>query len=817
MDNGFTYAEIILPLALRQTYTYRVPDGMGNDMLPGKRVIVQFGKRKMYTGIIYSLHNDKPSLPDIKEITSVLDDHPLVNEIQLRFWEWMSDYYMCTLGEVFKAALPQGLKLESESRIHSNLAYEDIDSLSREEKFLLGFLGREGGSTIKQIHTASNIPGVHNHLQSLIHKKAVFVEEYLKERYVPVKKVFLSLSPRAIELKEKQEFENYFKRSPRQRELMEYLFQEEAKSEIPQEMVLEIFNRGIIDTLVKKDLIIKKERDILRTQSSESERRKAFQLNVYQQEAFTKIEQEFMRKDVVLLHGVTSSGKTEIYIDLIQKTISEGRQVLYLLPEIALTSQIVERLRKVFGNNAGVFHSKFSDSDRVDVYRRQQEGGEEGEYKLILGVRSAVFLPFRDLGLIIVDEEHENTFKQYDPAPRYHARDASIVLAGFHLAKVVLGTATPSIESYMNAKRGKYGYVELKERYGGVLLPEIHIADLRKARLKKQMRSVFTPVLVKQMEEVLKNGKQIILFQNRRGYSSYFECELCGDIPRCRSCDVSLTYHKFEHRLVCHYCGYSENIPGHCKSCNSTRITSRGFGTELVEDEIEILFPGTRIARLDLDTTRSRKSYEKILGAFGAGETDILVGTQMLSKGLDFDNVALVGILNADQMLNYPDFRAFERSFQLMSQVSGRAGRKKDRGLVIIQATDPSHPIIRYVIENNYPAFIKDQLEERQAFNYPPFARMIRIVIKSKEFKEGERAAGILGEKLRKTFGPRVLGPQVPVVGRIKNQYLQHILLKVERKSSFKKARDLLREKLDELSVLDELRKVRVNVDVDPY
>ena len=817
MDPDVIYAEIILPLALRQTYTYRVPDALKQSAEPGRRVIVQFGKRKMYTGIVHSLHNNDPDLEEIKEVNSVLDDQPVISEIQLKFWEWMSDYYMCTLGEVFKAALPQGLKLESESKIFTSEDFNDLESLNAGEKTLYEFLQNESGLSIKQLVSDAGPAQLHKKLQELMRKKAVFVEERLKEKYVPIKKAFLSLSNEAIKLNEGDKYKDLLSRSPKQKELLEHFFQEGESGELPQELVFELFSPGVVKSLIEKGFLIRKEKEMLRTQNTGSRLRNAFQLNMHQQEAFTRIEDEFKEKNVVLLHGVTSSGKTEIYIDLIRKTISEGRQVLYLLPEIALTAQIVERLRKVFGDKTGVFHSKYNDSERVDVYRRQQEGGTDGEYKLILGVRSAVFLPFRDLGLIIVDEEHENTFKQYDPAPRYHARDAAIVLAGFYNAKVLLGTATPSVESYVNAKRGKYGYAELRQRYGGVMLPEIHVADLRKARLKKQMRSVFTPALLKQMEITLENKKQIILFQNRRGYSSYLECELCGYIPRCRSCDVSLTYHKFEHRLVCHYCGYSEKIPGNCNSCNSTRITRRGFGTELVEDELALLLPGVKVARLDLDTTRSRRSYEKILTSFAAGETDILVGTQMLSKGLDFDRVALVGILNADQMLNYPDFRAFERSFQLMSQVSGRAGRKKDRGTVVIQASDPSHPIIKYVIDNNFTAFVKDQVEERQVFKYPPFVKMVRIVIKSRDFREGEKAALLLGDYLKKSFGSRVLGPQVPLVGRIKNQYLQQILIKIEREASFKKARQILRKNLDFTSQLEDFKRVRVNVDVDPY
>ncbi|MGC9344792.1 MAG: replication restart helicase PriA, partial [Bacteroidales bacterium] len=722
----------------------------------------------------------------------------------------MADYYMCTLGEIFKAALPNGLKLESESRLICNSAYVDKSLLGNEERLLYDYLENENGLSVHKLESSTKIQEIHGTLQELIKKKAIFVEERLVDSYKPVKETWLSLSRKSHKTGRKILESGPISRSPKQKELLQFLFEEHDKGrdEFNIKEIKAQYNQGIINALLKNKFILKREKEHLRSMTYSGKMRKPFQLNTFQEEARNLIDRHFEEKDVVLLHGVTSSGKTEIYIEIIQEMINAGKQVLYLLPEIALTSQIVSRLSEVFGNQVGVYHSKFNDSERVDVYRRQLEG-EGKEYKLILGVRSAIFLPFRNPGLIIVDEEHENTYKQYDPAPRYNARDSAIVLAGLYKAKAILGTATPSIESYMNTHTGKYGYIPITERYGGVLLPEIRIADLRKARLKKEMRSVFTPLLLEKMREVLDRGKQVILFQNRRGYSSYLECEDCGEIPKCTKCDVSLTYHKFDNRLVCHYCGLSQKVPPKCNSCGSSRLTTRGFGTELVEDEIELLFPGKKIARLDLDTTRSRKSYDRILGSFGEGKTDILVGTQMLSKGLDFDQVALVGILNADQMLNYPDFRAFERSFQLMSQVSGRAGRKKERGMVVIQVSDPDHPIIKYVMNHDYPSFYKEQSEERQVFKYPPFIRMIRIVIKSKDFKSGEKAATILGNNLRKSFGQRVLGPQVPIVGRIKTHYLQHILLKIERTVSFSKARKLLKSTIEETQNLPEFGNVR--------
>jgi primosomal protein N' (replication factor Y) len=812
------YAEIILPLALRQTYSYEIKQAQIKNIAVGKRVTVQFGKRRIYTGIIHSIHTQKPPVSDLKSIQTILDDYPIVTEIQLKFWEWMAEYYMCSLGEIFKAALPNGLKLESESRLICNASFVDKSLLGNEERILYDFLERENGLAVHKLESGVNIKDHHGVLQNLIRKKAIFVEERLIDSYKPIKETFLSLSKNSLSKGQKILDSKALARSPKQKELMEFFFNQlhEGKQEIHITKIRERFTPHVINALLKDNLLCKTDKEQLRSREYSNELRKPFQLNTFQEQARNMIDEQFKEKDVVLLHGVTSSGKTEIYIEIIQEIIASGKQVLYLLPEIALTSQIVNRLSEVFGNQVGIYHSKFNDSERVDVYRRQIEGKEK-EYKLILGVRSAIFLPFRDLGLVIVDEEHENTYKQYDPAPRYHARDSAIVLGGFFQAKLILGTATPSVESFMNVKMGKYGYALISQRFGGVLLPEIRIADLRKARLKKEMRSVFTPLLLNKMEEVLTNGKQVILFQNRRGYSSYFECEDCGEIPKCTKCDVSLTYHKFQNRLVCHYCGMSQKVPGQCAACNSSRLTTRGFGTELVEDEIELLFPGKKIARLDLDTTRSRKSYDQILGKFAEGRTDILVGTQMLSKGLDFDRVALVGILNADQMLNYPDFRAFERSFQLMSQVSGRAGRKKERGMVVIQVSDPEHPIIKYVVTQDYDSFYKEQSEERQVFKYPPFIRMIRIVIKSKDYKTGEKAATILGENLRKSFGPRVLGPQVPVVGRIKAYYLHHILLKIERTASFQKARNMLRTTLEETQNRQEYGNVRVNVDVDPY
>ncbi|MCF8378625.1 MAG: primosomal protein N' [Bacteroidales bacterium] len=818
MSRKFSFVDVILPLAIKEQYTYRIPEN--NVVTPeiGMRIIVPLGQRKLYTAIIYRLHNHQPDNVNIREISDFIDEKPIVRETQLKLWAWIADYYLTTLGEVLKAGLPGGLKLESESKIILNESFEDFSKLNERQILIYEYLKRNTAVSISEISRKTGITNVQKDIGKMMDADIIFIEERLKADYQPKKEIFLQLSENGRELLSRVGWETEFTRSPRQKDLLSFLSQSlsEGKLELRQALLYENFSLNIINSLFSKGLIDKRVKNKPAIINSDTKIREGFSLSTAQNKAYKEIKSSFITKEVTLLHGVTSSGKTEIYISLIKEIIDEGRQVLYLLPEIALTSQIVNRLKEVFGDSIGVFHSKFNDSERVSVYLKMLESPEK-ECKLIIGVRSALFLPFRDLGLVIIDEEHENTFKQFDPAPRYHARDSAIVLASFHQAKVLLGTATPSMETYSNCKSGKYGYVELKERYRGLMLPEILIGDIRKSRLKKEMRSVFTPLLIKHMEETLKNRKQIILFQNRRGYSTYIECETCGWVPQCKSCDVSFTYHKHGNFLLCHYCGSNSKIPAKCPKCNSSRIVSKGFGTELVEDEIELMLPGVKVARLDLDSTRSKNSFDRILKSFGEGSTDILVGTQMLSKGLDFDNVALVGILNADQMLNFPDFRALERSFQLMSQVSGRAGRKNKRGTVIIQTTDPSHPVIQQILANDFLSFYKDQNAERQEFHYPPYVRMIKILIKSKDFSEGKNASADLAHELRKVFGKRVLGPHSPLVSRVKNWYLHQIILKIEKKASFQRAKLLLNDKIGMLETTDKFRKVRINIDVDPY
>jgi primosomal protein N' (replication factor Y) len=823
MNDVSRCAEIILPFPVGQTFTYLIPKVFLGEVKIGMRVIVPFGKKRFYSGIVDSIDSFTGDAKKFKEIDSLVDEQPLINQKQLDFWKWMADYYLCSVGEVFKAALPAGLKLESETRLLINDFFDYTMLKNENQKILYRILSSNPSASIDEISKLSGIEKAHSEVLKMMDIGALIPLEKVKEKFKHKTELFVHLEESILHEKAVNFTLDSLTRATRQKEALLFILDQSlsesgkiSRKELKLSELADSFGHQTLRSLIKKNILIKIEKRSQRVEKYTGSLREPFELSDVQSEALKKINTLHKTKNVVLLHGITSSGKTEIYIHLIREVLKKGQQVLYLLPEIALTSQIVVRLQEVFGNQVGIYHSKFSDSERVEVYRNLGAGGEQA-CKLILGVRSAVFLPFDNLGLIIVDEEHENTFKQFDPAPRYNARDASVVLAGLHNAKVLMGTATPSCESFYNAKNGKYGLVSMKKRFGDVLLPEILLSDLRKSRLKKEMKSVFTPVLLKHIKEELQKGKQIILFQNRRGYSSFMECEVCGWIPRCKICDVSLTYHKYNDKLECHYCGAIAEVPSKCHECSSSRLVTRGFGTELVEDEIELLFPGTTVGRLDLDTARSRKNYEQVLYEFAKGKTRILVGTQMLSKGLHFENVSLVGVLNADNMLNFPDFRAHERSFQLMSQVSGRAGRKKERGKVIIQTSDPSHPVIGFVKENNFEALYRTQIEERQAFAYPPFVRMIKIIVRSQDKRNGENAAGILALELRKIFGKRVLGPQAPLVGRIKSYYLNQIILKIERKASFFKARDLLSEAIQKLESEKKLRNVRINVDVDPY
>lgn len=796
---------------------------MVNIVSVGSRVVVSFGKKKYYSGIVYRIHHQKPLEYEVKAITSVVDSRPVVRESQLRFWDWIAEYYVCSLGEVYKAALPSGLKLESESRIIHNPDFEDEVPLNDREFIVMNFLSAKKVCSVQDLSQAIDGFNVIPVLKQLLEKKAVFVNEEIKEGYKAKSEKFYAL---AHDCRNETQLALWFdklNRSPRQLEtLMAFitalggLGKANLGSTVSRSVLLADKNiqSGALQELVTKNIIEVSTKEVSRLTTPNATITEASELSEVQLNALNEIQESFFNHDITLLHGVTSSGKTEIYIHLINQYLKKGTKVLYLLPEIALTTQITSRLRKHFGDRLGVYHSKFSDAERVEVWNNLLS---DNGLDIIVGVRSSVFLPFEQLGLIIVDEEHENSFKQYDPAPRYHARDAAMVLARQHGAKVLLGTATPSMESYFNARNGRYGLVELLTRYQGIQMPRIEAVDTKEAARKKQMKSIFSPQLITAINNSIGKGEQSILFQNRRGFAPFVECGQCAWVAKCKSCDVSMTYHKNQNMLVCHYCAYAFSLPETCHACGSPALEAKGYGTEKIEEEIKLQFPNARVARLDLDTARSRKSFEKIIGDFENRELDILIGTQMISKGLDFDNVSVVGILNADNMLNYPDFRAFERSFQLMAQVSGRAGRKNKQGLVVLQTSDPTHPVIQDVVANNFQNHYLQQLDERQQFKYPPFHRIIHIAVKHKDFDINRKAAVMLGNQLRSLLGERLLGPQEPPINRIATYFIQRIMVKMEKKASPAKVKELLLGAIHSINAKPEFRQVVIQIDVDPY
>ena len=744
------YADVILPLPLDGMFTYSIPAHMQESMQVGMRVRVPFGKSKTYIAIVAHLHNERPSSYQVKDILELIDQQPVLLPQQLKQWQWISNYYMSPIGEVYKAALPGGMKAED------------------------GYKART-------------------------------------ELYITLAQPFQSEQGRHIALE-------MLRKAQRQLEVMHvYLEMTANGEEVTREALLNSSHNTLatINALIKRGILVTYEREVARlNHGGEPHPEHIKQLNEAQQDAFNQIQFQFLKKQVVLLHGVTSSGKTEIYIHLIQQALERKQQVLYLVPEIALTVQMMNRLRKVFGNQLGIYHSKYSDAERVEIWQKQLS---DNPYDIILGARSAVFLPFQRLGLVIVDEEHETSYKQQDPMPRYHARDVAIMMAApIREARVLLGTATPSMESYYNTQTGKYGLVELKQRYQGIELPEIQIVDTKALQHRKLMNGPFSPILLSRVREALEHGEQAILFQNRRGYSPMVECRQCGWVPRCQHCDVSLTLHRNTNELVCHYCGATYSIPTSCPSCESKELQARGFGTEKIEDAILAIFPEARVARMDLDTTRSRNAYERIIDDFAAGRTNILIGTQMISKGLDFDRVSVVGILNADTMLNYPDFRAYEHAFMMMAQVSGRAGRKGKRGLVILQTKQPDLPLIHQVVRNDYVSFYNSQVLERREFHYPPFYRLINIYLRHKDNDLVETAAKVLGNRLRQWFGIRLLGPDRPSIAKVKQQNIRKLVLKLENGIDIKKVREYLLLAQSQLLADRRYTSIQMYFDADP-
>ena len=814
------YVDVILPLPLPKSFTYSLPDKNMEEVQIGCRVVVPFGRKKFYTAIVRNIHYCAPTEYEVKEISALLDASPILLPNQFKFWEWIADYYLCAQGDVYKAALPSGLKLESETIVEYNPDFEADAPLPEREQRILDLLAIDSQQCVTKLEKDSGIKNILTVIKSLLDKEAIFVKEELRRTYKPKTEARVRLAGTADEKRLHILFD-ILSRAPKQLALlMKYVecsgvLGAGTPKEVSKKELLQRTNvaPSVLNGLVDKKIFEIYYHEIGRLDKQEKEIVELNPLNEFQQRAFDEVVQSFQEKNVCLLHGVTSSGKTEIYIHLIEEAIRQGKQVLYLLPEIALTTQITERLQRVFGARLGIYHSKFPDAERVEIWRKQL--GENG-YDIILGVRSSIFLPFRNLGLVIVDEEHENTYKQQDPAPRYHARSAAIVLAAMYGAKTLLGTATPSIESWQNAREGKYGFVQLKERYKEIRLPEIIPVDIKELHRKKRMVGQFSPLLIQYMKEALEQKEQVILFQNRRGFAPMVECRTCGWVPKCKNCDVSLTYHKGINQLTCHYCGYTYQLPKSCPACEGTELVNRGFGTEKIEDDIKILFPEAAVARMDLDTTRTRSAYEKIIADFEQGKTDILIGTQMVSKGLDFDHVSIVGILNADTMLNYPDFRSYERAFQLMAQVAGRAGRKNKRGRVVLQTKSIDHPIIHQVIANDYEDMVGGQLVERQMFHYPPYYRLVYVYLKNHNEALLDQMAAVMADKLRAVFGNRVLGPDKPPVARIQTLFIKKIVVKIEQNAPMGRARELLLRIQREMLADERYKSLIVYYDVDP-
>ena len=814
------FIDVIIPIPLQKLFTYSITASEAGFLKSGMRVAVPFGKSKIYTGIVFKIHNDTPTAYDAKDIHQILDDTPIVNETQLQLWEWISSYYMCTLGDVMRAALPSAFILESETVITKNTIKTIDESILADDEFLV-YEALQHQSSLK-IHDISNILDKKNVLpviKRLIEKEAISVEEEVYEKYKPKLVRYVKLHSNFSSEKALQNLLEELGRAHKQKEVILSLFSISAKTKKPVK-VSDLSNESgassaIIKTLIDKEILEEYYIQTDRVQYSGDDNEDSKNLNEHQQVALSEIKDTYKNHNVTLLHGVTSSGKTEIYVKLIEDALNNKKQVLYLLPEIALTTQLVSRLQNYFGEQVAVFHSKYSSHERVEVWNHVLNNSAKAQ--IVLGARSSIFLPYNNLGLIIVDEEHEQSFKQFDPAPRYHARDTAVVLANMHKAKTLLGSATPSLESYFNAKQNKYGFVELMHRFNDVLMPDVELVDIKDKLKKKRMKGHFSDRLIEEMTETLKEGHQIILFQNRRGFSPIIECNTCGHSPQCPNCDVSLTYHQYRNQLRCHYCGYNMAMLQDCAACGSQDLDNKGFGTEQIEEEVKILFPDYKVARMDLDTTRGKYGYEKIITALEQQEIDILVGTQMLTKGLDFRNVKLVGIMNADNMLNFPDFRAHERSFQLMLQVSGRAGRTEERGKVLIQTYNPHHNILQQVSANNYIDMFNEQMNDRYNFKYPPVYKQIKITLKHKDYNRVETASIWYAKSLRQVFDTNVLGPESPPIARIRNQYHKNILVKIPKQQSLSKTKEAIIKINNSFLSIKDFRSVRVILNVDNF
>lgn len=821
MERQTFFVDVLLPLHLPGTYTYRVPYEYNGAVAVGQRVVVQFGSKRLYSALVRRIHENVPEYKT-KYILSILDIHPIVTERQFQFWEWMASYYMCFPGDIMAVAIPSAFRLSSESAIvvHPDFAGEYGD-LSEDEIKVLDVLSHKGRLDIDEVASITGHQKIMPLIKTMIEKHIILMEEELKQRYTPRRSSWVSLNDKyLVESELKTLMDSLEKKATNHKQLMVMLkflqISDFGKNQVKKKELTDNkeLSASAFETLVKKEVLTVSQREESRLQEYDSTTKvESISLNDEQRAAYQAL--TLCDKEVGLLHGVTSSGKTEVYIHLIDDVLRQGKQVLFLLPEIALTAQVINRLRRFFGNSVGIYHSRFNTQERAEVWQRTMDPSPNG-YKVLLGARSAQFLPFNNLGLVIVDEEHDSSYKQNEPAPRYNGRDSAIYLAHLWGARTVLGSATPSIESYFNAKNGKYGFAEMKKRYGGLRMPEVLCVDMKEAQRKREVQMNFSQFLLNHIKEALARNEQVILFQNRRGFSLRLECDTCHWIPQCKHCDVSLVYHKSTNSLRCHYCGYSIPVPSECPACHSTTLKMRGFGTERIEDDLSIFFPNANIARMDLDSTTQKKRYIEILNDFDDHKIDILVGTQMVTKGLDFDNVSVVGILSADNLISFPDFRSYERSFQQMTQVSGRAGRHGKQGTVIIQSYQPYHQAIRDAMDNNYESMYKSQILERRVFKYPPFHKLIEIAIRHSDQDLVNQSAALFAKRLREQFGNRVMGPEYPSVARIRNKYIKKILVRFAVGEAVSEGKKIIMRIANEMMQDKAFARIQIVFDVDP-
>ena len=819
------YANVIVPLALQGSFTYSVPAEMQSQLRIGCRVLVQFGRKKTYTAIVTSLHFIKPEGYDVKEILAMLDDKPIIRHPQLSFWQWIADYYLCTIGEVYKAAMPSGLKVESETFISINPDYEETidDQLDERERVVMDFTAQRGRVQLDELARATGFKNIVPLVSRMLEHDAIHIAEKVVDNYRPKTKTYVTL---AIDRGDEAALHTLFDKVARAKkqealllaflDLSHWLQQHSDAKEVTKDDLLQRADvtQPVLRAAVDKGIFTLYKKNINRFDNIGIHSEAAPTLTDEQQRAYNEIHQSFKQHNITLLHGVTSSGKTSIYIHLIQDALNNGRQALYLVPEIALTTQLTIRLQKVFGDRLLIYHSKFSDNERVDIWQRLLCSDEP---MVVIGVRSSVFLPFSHLGLVIVDEEHDSSYKQQDPAPRYSGRDAATVLASMHGAKSLYGSATPAVDTYYKALSGRFGLVTLSTRYEGIELPKVNVIDTKVARKRREMNGMFSQELVRQCRQALQRNEQVILFQNRRGYSPMVRCRECAWTPKCTNCDVTLTYHKHINTLTCHYCGYSLSLPEICPVCGQPTIEVLGYGTERIEDDVDKVFPEGKIARMDLDTTRNKNSHERIINDFSARKSNILVGTQMVTKGLDFDGVSIVGILNADTMISFPDFRSDERAFNMMEQVAGRAGRKHGQGLVVMQTSEPEHPVVKFVQKHDYIGFYNHEIEQRRRFAYPPFTRLINIYMKHRDNEVLTELSVRFSNMLRQVFGTRILGPEAPMVARVQQLYIKQIVLKIETNASMPKVKEIMRRLYADLIHLDSrAKRCIIYYDVDP-